>query len=79
MFEWDEEGQRLVAMHHPFTAPNPADVGGAGGGEGDLRTARALAYDLVLNGTEIGGVEPRLSCAPASLGLLRLSLCRLSS
>ena len=53
MFEWDEEGQRLVAMHHPFTAPNQADLE-AGNGAG-LRSARALAYDLVYNGVEIAG------------------------
>ena len=45
-----DEG-RLEALHHPFTAPNAADVAGGG----DIRTARAQAYDLVLNGTEIGG------------------------
>jgi tRNA synthetases class II (D, K and N) len=45
-----DEG-RLEALHHPFTAPKAEDVAGGG----DLRTARAQAYDLVLNGTEIGG------------------------
>ena len=35
------------ALHHPFTAPHPDDMG-------DLRTARALAYDLVYNGVEVG-------------------------
>ena len=48
----NEGEQRLEALHHPFTAPNAADVAAAGG---DLRTARAMAYDLVLNGNEIGG------------------------
>ena len=57
----NEGEERLEALHHPFTAPNPADVEGAKGGEGDLRTARALAYDLVLNGTEIGGEGPLLA------------------
>jgi aspartyl-tRNA synthetase len=63
MFEWDEAEQRLVAMHHPFTAPNPADLA-AGNGAG-LRHARALAYDLVYNGVEIAGAQkhPWLHCS----------------
>lgn len=48
MFELDPEEGRLVALHHPFTAPNPEDMG-------DLPRARALAYDMVYNGVEIGG------------------------
>ena len=68
MFEWDEEQQRLAAMHHPFTAPDQADLG-AGNGAG-LRNARALAYDLVYNGVEIAGVPwPQhtlpMPCAPS--------------
>ncbi|KAI8466369.1 MAG: aspartyl-tRNA synthetase [Monoraphidium minutum] len=57
MFEWNEEEGRLEALHHPFTAPNPEDVAAAGG---DLRGARALAYDLVYNGVEIGGGSLRI-------------------
>lgn len=53
MFEWNEGQGRLDAIHHPFTAPHPDDLH-------DLRTARALAYDLVLNGTEIGGGSLRI-------------------
>ncbi|MGF1569634.1 MAG: aspartate--tRNA ligase [Nodosilinea sp.] len=53
MFEWNPNEQRLEALHHPFTAPNPADVD-------DLKTARAVAYDLVLNGYEIGGGSLRI-------------------
>jgi aspartyl-tRNA synthetase len=41
------------ALHHPFTAPHPEDMG-------DLKTARALAYDLVYNGVEIGGGSLRI-------------------
>jgi aspartyl-tRNA synthetase len=41
------------ALHHPFTAPHPEDIG-------DLKTARALAYDLVYNGVEIGGGSLRI-------------------
>ena len=53
MFEWNEDEQRLEALHHPFTAPHPEDID-------DLRTARAVAYDLVLNGYEIGGGSLRI-------------------
>ncbi|KAI5406378.1 hypothetical protein KIW84_052915 [Lathyrus oleraceus] len=45
MFEWNDSEQRLEALHHPFTAPNPEDMN-------DLATARALAYDMVYNGVE---------------------------
>lgn len=55
MFEWNEDEQRLEALHHPFTAPNPEDLG-----SGDLRHARALAYDMVYNGVEIGGGSLRI-------------------
>ena len=57
MFEANEEEGRLEALHHPFTAPHPDDVAAAGG---DLRGARALAYDLVYNGVEIGGGSLRI-------------------
>ncbi|HIK38085.1 MAG: aspartate--tRNA ligase [Geminocystis sp.] len=53
MFEWNEEEKRLEALHHPFTAPHPDDID-------DLPNARALAYDLVLNGVEIGGGSLRI-------------------
>ncbi|GAB4846700.1 hypothetical protein Ancab_025706 [Ancistrocladus abbreviatus] len=53
MFEWNESEQRLEALHHPFTAPNPEDMG-------DLSSARALAYDMVYNGVEIGGGSLRI-------------------
>ena len=43
-------------MHHPFTAPNPEDMQGSNGAS--LKTARALAYDLVYNGVEIAGRCP---------------------
>jgi hypothetical protein len=57
MFEWNEDEQRLEALHHPFTAPNPEDLAAA---DGDVRGARALAYDLVYNGVEIGGGSLRI-------------------
>jgi aspartyl-tRNA synthetase len=53
MFEWNADEKRLEALHHPFTAPNPEDLD-------DLANARALAYDLVLNGVEIGGGSLRI-------------------
>ncbi|XP_059447995.1 aspartate--tRNA ligase, chloroplastic/mitochondrial [Corylus avellana] len=53
MFEWNDAEQRLEALHHPFTAPNPEDMD-------DLASARALAYDMVYNGVEIGGGSLRI-------------------
>jgi aspartyl-tRNA synthetase len=53
MFEWNADENRLEALHHPFTAPHPDDID-------DLKTARAVAYDLVLNGYEIGGGSLRI-------------------
>ncbi|XP_059653083.1 aspartate--tRNA ligase, chloroplastic/mitochondrial [Cornus florida] len=53
MFEWNSSEQRLEALHHPFTAPNPEDME-------DLSSARALAYDMVYNGVEIGGGSLRI-------------------
>ena len=52
MFEWNEEEQRHEALHHPFTAPNQQTADQDGG---DLTHAKALAYDLVYNGVEVGG------------------------
>ena len=53
MFEWNADEKRLEALHHPFTAPNPDDLD-------DIKTARALAYDMVYNGLEIGGGSLRI-------------------
>ncbi len=53
MFEWNADEKRLEALHHPFTAPHPDDME-------DLKTARAQAYDLVLNGFEVGGGSRRI-------------------
>ncbi|KAF7808648.1 aspartate--tRNA ligase, chloroplastic/mitochondrial [Senna tora] len=53
MFEWNDSEQRLEALHHPFTAPNSEDMN-------DLASARALAYDMVYNGVEIGGGSLRI-------------------
>jgi aspartyl-tRNA synthetase len=53
MFEWNSDEKRYEALHHPFTAPHPDDVA-------DLTTARAVAYDIVYNGYEIGGGSLRI-------------------
>ena len=53
LFEWNADENRLEALHHPFTAPFAEDCG-------DLKTARAQAYDLVYNGLEIGGGSLRI-------------------
>jgi aspartyl-tRNA synthetase len=57
LFEHSEEEGRLVSCHHPFTAPRPEDVGLL---ESDPARARAQAYDLVLDGMEIGGGSLRI-------------------
>ena len=57
MFEFDDEEQRWVAMHHPFTAPRPQDIELL---ETDPKKARAVAYDLVINGYEAGGGTIRI-------------------
>ena len=57
LFEWDEETQRYYAMHHPFTSPNPEDIGIL---KSDTGKARATAYDIVVNGTELGGGSIRI-------------------
>lgn len=57
MFEHDEEEDRWVAMHHPFTAPRPQDLQFL---ESDPGKCRAVAYDLVINGSEAGGGTIRI-------------------
>jgi aspartyl-tRNA synthetase len=57
MFEFDDEEERWVAMHHPFTAPRPQDVEVL---DSSPRDARAIAYDLVINGSEAGGGTIRI-------------------
>jgi aspartyl-tRNA synthetase len=57
LLEWDEETNRYHAMHHPFTSPKPEDIALLDTTPGDVR---ANAYDMVVNGTEIGGGSIRI-------------------
>ena len=57
LLDYNAESKRYVAMHHPFTAPHPDDVGKL---TTDPKNIRAQAYDLVLNGTELGGGSIRI-------------------
>jgi aspartyl-tRNA synthetase len=67
MFEWNSERGMWDAAHHPFTSPHEEDMGKLGGGMtavrdfySELSTVRALAYDIVLNGTELGSGSIRI-------------------
>ena len=57
MYEWSDEEQRLMAMHHPFTSPKPEDVPLL---DTDPASVRANAYDMVINGVEVGGGSIRI-------------------
>ncbi len=57
LLEWDEESARYHAMHHPFTSPKPEDISMLKTNAGAVR---ANAYDMVINGTEIGGGSIRI-------------------
>lgn len=58
MFEWSDEEGRYMAMHHPFTSPNLEDLGKLD--SGDLGNVKSIAYDIVYNGTELGGGSVRI-------------------
>ena len=60
MYEWDEEAKVWQAAHHPFTSPHEEDIK-AGRLTDDKGAVRALAYDIVLNGTELGSGSIRIS------------------
>ena len=57
LLEWDDETQRFYAMHHPFTSPNPDDIPLL---DTDPGAVRATAYDMVVNGIELGGGSIRI-------------------
>ena len=57
MYEWSDEEQRLMAMHHPFTSPKPEDIPLL---DTDPARVRANAYDMVINGVEVGGGSIRI-------------------
>ncbi len=57
MYEWSDEEQRLMAMHHPFTSPKPEDYALL---DTDPASVRANAYDMVINGVEVGGGSIRI-------------------
>ena len=57
LFEWSEEDQRFYAMHHPFTSPKPEDIPLL---DSDTGAVRANAYDMVINGVEVGGGSIRI-------------------
>ena len=57
LFEWDEEVNRYFAMHHPFTSPKPEDIHLL---DSDTGAVRANAYDMVINGVELGGGSIRI-------------------
>jgi aspartyl-tRNA synthetase len=61
LLEWDEDEARFFAMHHPFTSPKPQDIVKMESDDRNvLKSMRADAYDLVLNGVEIGGGSIRI-------------------
>ena len=58
MFEWSEEEGRFMSMHHPFTSPNLEDLDKLN--NNDLGNVKSIAYDIVYNGTELGGGSVRI-------------------
>jgi aspartyl-tRNA synthetase len=69
LFEWDDETQRFYAMHHPFTAPNPDDIPLL---DTDPGSVRAWAYDMVINGVELGGGSIRIHDSQLQNKMFRL-------
>lgn len=69
LFEWDDETQRYYAMHHPFTSPNPDDIHLL---DTDTGAVRATAYDMVVNGNELGGGSIRIHEAELQDHMFRL-------
>ena len=69
LFDFSAEDKRLVSVNHPFTAPNPDDLGLL---ESAPLKARALAYDMVLNGQELGGGSIRIHSRELQLKIFKL-------
>ncbi len=69
MFEWDEKNNRWMALHHPFTAPN---VENAAMLEENPGTSLSRAYDMVVNGTELGGGSIRIHRTDIQQAVFRL-------
>ena len=69
MFEWDEDAQRYVALHHPFTAPAVDDIADL---RANAKTAVSRGYDMVLNGNEIGGGSIRIHNAAMQSAVFEL-------
>ena len=69
LFEWDDETQRFYAMHHPFTSPNPEDIDKL---DTDTGAVRANAYDMVVNGNELGGGSVRIHDAELQNKMFKL-------
>ncbi|MEL6535906.1 MAG: aspartate--tRNA ligase [Bacteroidota bacterium] len=68
LLEWDEESKRYHAMHHPFTSPKPEDMDKLATDPGAVR---ANAYDLVINGVELGGGSIRIHDRPTQERMLK--------
>lgn len=69
LFEWDEDTQRFYAKHHPFTSPNKEDIPLLESNPGEVR---AVAYDLVINGIELGGGSIRIHDSELQNEMFRL-------
>ena len=69
LLEWDEDTQRFYAMHHPFTSPKPEDIPLL---DTDPGSVRANAYDMVINGVEVGGGSIRIHNKPLQHKMLQL-------
>ncbi len=69
LLEWDEDSQRFYAMHHPFTSPKPEDIALL---DTDPGAVRANAYDMVINGVEVGGGSIRIHNKPLQHKMLQL-------
>ena len=69
LLEFDEEENRYAAMHHPFTSPKPEDIDLLAT---DPSAVRANAYDMVINGTEVGGGSVRIFQRPLQMRMFEL-------